>query len=468
MPRHNWKSVRWSSVRVRTTLIASVVVGLTLMIASYLLINTLRDALQTNSDIASQDLADTIAERVEAGPIPPAIGVAEGAMAQVVGSDGRVIAASVNLGDAGPVSAEALSPEPRLLVLHGVPDDADLETYRVWARTVGTPGGEMRVFAGNSPEQTAEAVRALQAGLVVGVPIVMAVLAFAVWTLTGRALRPVEEIRFEVAEISAAALDRRVSVPASGDEIERLAETMNSMLERLDDSSRRQREFVADASHELQSPLTAFRTQLEVAAAHPEATAWPSLVDDLLADSDRMERLVRDLLFLAREDSGESLGAMTPVDLDSLVFEEVARLRPRGDVVVDASQVSAAPVLGRAEDLARMVRNVLENAADHATSSVVLRTKLCGEGGVRLEVVDDGPGVPLEVRDRVFERFVRAEPDRRRGEYGGTGLGLPIALAIARRHGGDAVLNSSDAGTTVTITLPDTPPNPRSAGPGGI
>ncbi len=451
----------WSSVRVRTTLIASVVVGVTLLLASYLLIATLRDALQTNSDNASQNLANTIAERISVAPIPAEVGVADGAMAQVVSADGRVVAASVNLGDSGPVSDIALTPTPRLLVLHDVPDDADLETYRVWARTASTPTGEVRVFAGNSPEQTAEAVRALQSALLIGVPIVMAMLAGAVWGLTGRALRPVEEIRAEVTEISGAAMERRVSVPSTGDEIERLAETMNAMLARLEASSSRQREFVADASHELQSPLTTFRTQLEVAAAHPDETAWPSLVDDLLADSDRMERLVRDLLFLAREDSGESLGAATLLDLDTLVLEEVARLRPRSGVVVDASAVSAAPVYGRAEDLARMVRNVLENAVDHAGSSVLVQTGVSADG-IRLEVVDDGPGVPLELRDRVFERFVRAEPDRQRREYGGTGLGLPIALAIARRHAGDATMSTSEAGTSVTITLPDTPSNPRS------
>lgn len=435
---------------------ASVVVGITLVVASYLLIATLRDALQTNGDTSARNLANTLAARLAAGPIPVEIGVADGAMAQVVDAGGRVIAASVNLGDTGPVSDESLNQSPRLLVLQGVPDDSDTETYRVWARTVTTPEGEFRVFAGTSPEQTDEAVRALQSGLIVGVPFVIAVLAAAVWTLTGRALRPVEEIRAEVMEISGTALDRRVSVPTTGDEIERLAVTMNAMLQRLDSSSRRQREFVADASHELQSPLAAFRTELEVAAAHPDATAWPSLVEDLLADSDRMERLVRDLLFLAREDSDEPVAAAAPLDLDTVVLEEVARLRPRSGVVVDASSVSAAPVLGRTQDLTRMVRNVLENAADHAESAVVVRTESSPGHGVRLEIIDDGPGVPPELRDHVFERFVRAEPDRRRREYGGTGLGLPIALAIARRHGGDATLSSSSAGTTVTITLPDT------------
>lgn len=446
---------RWGSVRVRTTMIASCVVAVTLILASYLLIATLRGALQATSDAGSRDLAASLAQRAETGSLPATISVADGSMAQVVGPDAAVLAESANLGDPGPLSNADLTEAPRLLVLRGVPDDADLETYRVWAVAVQTPTGVIRAFAGTSPEQTDEAVRALQTGLLVGVPAVLAVLAAAVWSLTGRALRPVEEIRAQVTEITASALDRRVPVPATGDEIEGLAHTMNAMLERLAEGSRRQREFVADASHELQSPLAAIRVQLEVAAEHPTATDWPELARDLLADSDRMERLVRDLLFLAREDSGEPPAGPVPLDLDALVLEEVERLRPRSEVRVDASHVEPAPVLGRSEDLSRMVRNVLENAADHARSQVLLASDI-EDGVVRLRISDDGPGVPDDLRERIFERFVRAEPHRVRRGHGGTGLGLPIALAIARRHGGDATLTSSESGTTVTLTLPTT------------
>jgi signal transduction histidine kinase len=347
--------------------------------------------------------------------------VADGSMAQVVGTDGVVMAASINLGDARPISRVELTEEPRLLVLRGVPDDADRETYRVWARTALTTLGPVRIFVGTSPEQTAEAVRTLQSGLLIGVPGVMAILAAGVWALTGRALRPVEEMRADVMEITANALDRRVPVPETGDEIEGLATTMNAMLERLADGTRRQREFVADASHELQSPLAAIRVQLEVAVEHPDATDWPELARDLLADSDRLERLVRDLLFLAREDSGEPSGDPVPVDLDTIVLEEVARLLPRPGVTLDASEVGVVPVLGRTDDLSRMVRNVLENAVDHARSRVRVILRIEG-GAARLDIGDDGPGVPEELREAVFERFVRIESDRARGVAGGTGL----------------------------------------------
>ncbi len=445
--------IRWRSVRVQTTLIASAVVAATLLMASYLLIATLHNQLQSNGDAASRNLANALAESAADGTLSAVISVSDGSMAQVVSVEGSVLAASANLGSTGQLTTVPLNRTPRLVVIEGVPDDADRETYRVWARTASTPTGEVRILAGTSPEQAAEAVQALRSSLILGVPAVLVVLAAAIWALTARALRPVELIRAQVAEISGTALERRVPTPNTGDEIERLAHTMNDMLGRLDDSARQQREFVADASHELQSPLAAFRAQLEVAQTHPEGTDWSALNADLLADSDRMERLVRDLLFLAREDSAEVSSALVPVDLDTVMLEEVGRLRSRKGVTINTCAVSAGPVLGRSEDLGRMVRNVLENAADHALANVTITLGIHGHHVV-LQIQDDGAGVPDELRDRIFDRFVRAESDRSRGEYGGTGLGLPIALAIARRHGGDAFLESGDAGTTVKITLP--------------
>ena len=147
------------------------------------------------------------------------------------------------------------------------------------------------VFVGASPESVSEAVTTLRRSLVIGIPLVLLVLAASTRLLVGRALKPVEAIRSEVAAISDAADNRRVPVPEGADEISRLAQTMNDMLDRLEASGKRQRDFVGDASHELQSPLTSLRAQLEVALAHPDMTNWPSLAADLLADGDRLERL---------------------------------------------------------------------------------------------------------------------------------------------------------------------------------
>ena len=456
------------SVRGRTTILATLLVALTLGVASVLLVLTLQRSLTESRDQVSRDLAERLVDDLAAGTLHSPIAVGEDAMAQVVGPDGSVLAASTSLGRSGPVT-DATAPVGgfRLLVLEGLPDDEDTETYRVWATTAPSADGPARVFVGGSPERVTEAVRALRNGLLVGVPVVVVALAGAISFLVGRALRPVEQIRADVAEISAGGLDRRVPEPATGDEVARLARTMNAMLERLDEGDRRQREFVADASHELLSPLASFRAQLEVAAATPDTTPWASVSADLLADSDRMERLVRDLLFLAREDAGPpevatwraGPGPAGPgpirgalIDLDDVVLDEVTRLRASAETIIDVTAVSAAPVRGRGEDLSRLVRNLLENAVDHAATRVVVTLEQAGQE-VRLTVSDDGSGVPPEVGERIFERFVRAVPDRGR-KGGGTGLGLSIARSIARRHGGDVVWDAPAPGAAFVVTLP--------------
>ena len=334
----------------------------------------------------------------------------------------------------------------------GVPDDEDLEDYRVWALRAGDEGS-VTVYVATSLESVSDTVSTLRGLLVVGIPILTALLAALTWTVVGRALRPVESIRAEVAEISGSGLSRRVPEPPGGDEIAQLARTMNAMLDRLDAASRRQRAFVSDASHELQSPLTRLRTQLEVALGQP-TTDWDALAGDLLSDNAEMERLVRDLLFLAREDEGTA-GRIPDglVDLDDVVLEEVARVRVGGRVPVATSGVSAAPVRGSREQLVRLVRNLLENAVRHARTRA--EVSVCADhGGVELAVSDDGPGVPAEQRERIFERFVRLDEARASDDSSGSGLGLSIVATIARRHGGTCRVEDSATGATFVLWLP--------------
>jgi signal transduction histidine kinase len=262
----------------------------------------------------------------------------------------------------------------------------------------------------------------------------------------------VEDIRREVAAIGDDALDHRVSVPASDDEIGRLAVTMNQMLARLEDASRRQRNFVADASHELQSPITSLRTQLEVAMAH-DHNDWPALATRLLGDTDQMERLVRDLLFLARTSSEEEAWRPDLVDLDDVVMEEAARVRSVTSSTVDTSRISAAPVTGNADELRRLVRNLVENAVRHANRMVRLSLS-SDDQTVRLDVVDDGPGIAPEDRERVFDRFTTIDSARQRST--GSGLGLAIARTIAVRHGGtlEAIDSDGAGGAHFVFLLP--------------
>ena len=340
-------------------------------------------------------------------------------------------------------------------VLHGAADDKEKENYRVWVARADSQDGPVTVVAGASIESVGEASRTLRRDLLVGVPLLVLLVAAGTWLVVGRTLRPVEDIRAEVAGIGDADLGRRVPVPATGDEVGRLALTMNEMLVRLEDASRRQREFVADASHELQSPVTALRTQLEVGLATGEDD-WPAAARRMLGDTDQMERLVRDLLFLARTTGDPAPHQRSLLDLDDVTLEEAARVRTRSDVRVDTSRVSAAPVRGDSDELRRLVRNLLENAVRHATS--VVQLELRGVDGVAvLDVTDDGPGIAAEDRDRVFDRFFTADGARRRGS--GSGLGLAIARSVAVRHAGTLdLVGSNGTGAHFRLTLPTTGP----------
>jgi signal transduction histidine kinase len=289
-----------------------------------------------------------------------------------------------------------------------------------------------------------------------------------VWWLVGRTLRPVEAIRREVAGIGAggAGLDRRVPVPAGDDEVSRLARTMNGMLDRIEDAARRQQRFVADASHELRSPLARVRAEVEVDLAHPGGADPDATAASVLAEVVAMQHLVDDLLALARADAGVDAGERGPVDLDDLVDRQARRLRAAGRVAVDSRGVSAAQVVGDRDQLARAIGNVVDNAARHARTTVTLAVREDG-GTAVVSVADDGPGIPPERRDDVFERFHRLD-GARTAPAGGAGLGLAIAREIVVAHGGTIVVDPAHGpGARLVITLPLAPSPSTAAPPAG-
>jgi signal transduction histidine kinase len=226
------------------------------------------------------------------------------------------------------------------------------------------------------------------------------------------------------------------------------------MLDRLQAAAERQRRFVADASHELRTPLAAARTDLEIALAHPESTDLHETATDLLAANQRMEHLVRDLLFMARADELAPRPLAVPVDLDDIVLVETARLRGNGHVKVDIGAVSGAAVMGRLDELARAVRNLLENAACYASSLVTVELT-SDDGQATLVIQDDGPGIPAGDRERIFQRFARLD-DARGRDSGGTGLGLAIAKEIIDAHGGTIVVDDARQGARFVVRLPST------------
>jgi signal transduction histidine kinase len=320
---------------------------------------------------------------------------------------------------------------------------------------VGTGSGADRgaVLVAQPFDDVVHSQRVLRTTLLVTYPLLLAVLALIAWRVVGAALRPVEWLRRSAEQISGSEEDTRLPVPASGDEIHRLAETLNAMLDRLAASRARQRSFVADAAHELRSPLASMQTQLDVSERLGENLPG---IRDLQAEVTRMTALVEDLLVLARLQEGPSAeGDADPVDLVALAGGIVARFSGARVPVRVAGEAVGPPVLaaGRRDDLDRALRNLVDNAVRHARTGVRL---VCREEGQQLvlEVCDDGAGVRPEDRERVFERFTRLDEGRAR-DSGGSGLGLAIARELVRRSGGDVLLDgSASGGLAARIVVP--------------
>lgn len=438
------------SVRTRITAVAALVSGTTLVMASWLLVAELDRSETHSADNVSRARLQELAVLAEHGGLRKDLGDAGDGVVQAVAGDGTVIAASTNVVGKAPITRfQPTGGRPPFEIVRGAPDDTETEDYRVWAKRVRTDRGLVTLYVGRSLESVREATATVQRALLVGVPVTLGVLVAATWWLVGRALRPVERIRAEVAGITAAGLDRRVPVPRTRDEVGNLARTMNEMLDRLHLARRREQDFVADASHELLSPLAASRVMLEV---EPDASTlkWDELRSGLLAENASMEHIVRDLLFLAHDPP--LLSTYAPVDLDDIVLEEAARLRTVSILHVDTKNVSAGPVHGSADELRRLVRNLVENAGRYAAGNVRLELRTRDEH-VYLHVIDDGPGIEPADRDRVFDRFFRTDTARTRSADG-TGLGLAIARAIAERHDGTLALSLEEGGAHLVITLP--------------
>ncbi|WP_281264943.1 HAMP domain-containing sensor histidine kinase [Curtobacterium sp. 9128] len=320
----------------------------------------------------------------------------------------------------------------------------DGERWLLVSDDVDLPDGtEATIVFGSSLESADTATTAVTTLLAVGVPVLVALMGVGTWIVVGRSLRPVDRIRREVDAVRGDARGARIAVPDTGDEVARLADTMNAMLERLDRSASAQRQFVADASHELRSPIASVRQHASVAAAHPDRIGVGELAEVVTAENDRLARLVDGLLVLSKLDE-RGVADCRAVDLDDLVLAEVSRVRSAGLVSIDGSGVGPARVLGDPAVLSRVVRNLVDNAVRHASGRIALGVRAEGTWAV-LTVDDDGVGVPGPERDRVFERFVRLDEARSRDD-GGSGLGLAIVRDAVRAHGGSVVIEDAPLG----------------------
>jgi signal transduction histidine kinase len=445
-----------ASVRVRVTVATVVVATVAVGVAAWALVRAVETSLVDDLRASDASELSVVEAQLAQGQADQAVEGAQGEVA-LLDQEGNVVTATPGAEQlfgrsefsvALPSETGGDPATDRVYQLEGGPGDA-----QVLSRSVQTPSGTFTLVAASPLEPVRHSVDAVQRSLGVVLPVFVLALGVAAWFLTGRALRPVEAVRAEVEEISHSTLHRRVPVPPSSDEVARLATTMNEMLDRLEASAGRQRRFVADASHELRSPVAGLRTGLEV-ALRGDDTDWPAAAESALAEEGRLESLIDDLLLLASLDETRPTPAEA-VDVSTLLTVEAERCRDLEVKVVGAGPEDdpLPEVRGDERRLRRAFANLVDNAARHATGQVVV-TAGASEGGVVLTVDDDGDGLAAEDRPLVLERFTRLDEARAR-DAGGAGLGLPMAAEIVASHGGTLDLDDAPlGGLRVRVWLP--------------
>lgn len=377
-------------------------------------------------------------------------------VAQVLGPDGTVVDGSPALeGRALLTAAEyALVLRGPLLVEREKVDWSD-ERIRLLARPVQSPAGEtLVVVVGASTEARGDALESLLGQLLLLGPVAVLLASLAAYGLAASALRPVEAMRREAEAVSALDPGRRLTTPPAKDELSRLGDTLNAMLGRLEAALERERRFVADAGHELRTPIAALRTELELALRRERS---PQELRDALEsaaeETERLTALTEELLVLARAQSGEGTVRRVRVPVADLLGEVKRRFAERFGASGRSLDVIAPGALEAELDpdqIGRALGNLVENALVHGAGDVRLEAREAGDR-VELHVVDGGTGFGPELGERAFEPFTRADLAR---STPGTGLGLAIVAAVARAHGGDVGIESSAGGSDVWIALP--------------
>ena len=458
-------------VRGRSTIAAVVVVAAGLGVGTATFLGLLqRELISTVQTAARARVAEVATGMKKHGvsglPADLKAGSARGGqIVQVIDAGGSVVAASSDRAGAGPLTTirprDGQITEGHASRLSLLDDD---DPYLLEVAGVQVAGGDYRVVVATPISAQQESVRTALSLLLLGLPLLLLLVGVATWLLVGRALGPVERIRSRVSEIGGSRVAERIPVPRSGDEIARLAETMNEMLERLDQAQSAQRRFVADSSHELRSPLATLTAAVELAAADSSSETWRELSPVMASEISRMSRLVEDLLLLAKVDEHSMRLHVEEVDLDDLVDDETRRLRAISGLTVRPA-VRPVRIMGDRARLGQAITNLADNAARHARSTVRLTLEGTATGGATVVVADDGPGVPAAQRDRVFERFVRLDSSRGRSS-GGSGLGLSIVREIVRAHGGTVEISDArPSGCRVEIQLPGVPASRSSGAP---
>jgi signal transduction histidine kinase len=422
------------TLRTRVTALASL--GITAAIVGGLLLLYQLQASSVRATIDDQlrtyatEVAQSAPDGQWSGPLPAST-LDANAEAQVITADGQVLAATRTLTGLPAIyqlPASATSPVRQVAAEGVVPTD-----IRVVAQRFTVAGQQVTIVTGTGTALLETVDTEFLRLLLLGLPLILLLSAFAVWIVVGRSLGPVDRIRHAVEAITADDLSRRVPEPQTTDEIGQLARTMNAMLRRLDDSA---------------------RTTLEVGLAHPETAPWPTIAHRAAQQSQRLEALIQQLLLLASTEDHPPSAPHDRVDVDvgtllDRLHHDLSPTQPQLTLHIGDNGV----VTGDPDGLTRMLRNIVDNAIRHARHSVQIHTTTT-HATITITIDDDGPGVPPADRDRIFNRFVRLDNSRERGT-GGSGLGLAITHQIADAHHATiTVSNSPHGGARFTVQLP--------------
>ncbi len=458
-------------IRLRLTLAFAGVMAIVLVAVGAFLYLRLERNLEASIDQGLRSRAgDVVALVGQAEPGSTGAGRAtlieqEESFAQVLDSRGRVVDGTPQLRGRPLLSArEVVEAQQRTLLLERDSLFEDGEPTRLLTAPVRSAGQQLVVVVGASIEDNEEALRNLLTLLAIGGAVALALASVAGYGVAAAALRPVEAMRRRASEIGDTDAGQRLPVSGSDDEIARLGETLNAMLDRLEVAFDRERTFVADASHELRTPLAILKTELELALrAGRSPQELTAALRSAAEETDRLAQLAEDLLVIARSDR-DGLGVrLAPVEAGPLLDRVAERYAGRADSQGRALAVEAQPVTELAADEVRLEQalgNLVDNALRHGAGTVRL-SAVAREATVELRVTDEGEGFPAAFLDHAFERFTRAEKGRSRG---GAGLGLAIVDAVARAHGGSAGAANGGGGAYVWIALPEAGPPASFAG----
>ena len=449
------------SIRARLTLFFVLSIAIILGFTGFALVNIVHRSLVTSASNQIETEFSEADQRVTDGPLPHENRI-------VLPMHGDVVIQVTNLAGTRVWAASSAIVNAPVLA-HTRPDFSAVNALDVVlnhsARTapyigeislgqvqsLSTSGGPALVYGFVYGGPIDHSVTILLASVAISFPLLLLLSGGLIWFGIGLALAPVEAIRRRVDVIAARDLSERVPVTGGDDEIARMARTVNAMLERLEAASKFQQEFVSNVSHELRSPLTTLLATVDRAVSDQDRANWSVAAETILREGRRLDVLIDDLFWLARNDEFQVESTRTDVDLDDLLFEESQRVRAMSDLNVDTSRVTPTRVVGDPAMLKRMIRNVVDNAARYAIQGLSFACAFEGDEAV-VAVGDDGDGIDVATSERLFDRFVRADPARSR-HSGGTGLGLAIVSEIVVRHGGSARFVEVESGTLIELRI---------------